>query len=133
MTHERIFLDVGASLAGLVICLVYRRISPWMWALILCLGAALFFSVDRLCMITGISNANAENHGYPLYFADIWYSVCWALFLTALSLVFADVRKRQQRNSLEEKIAAFDKIVEEGAVASDSKPDLSSEIQARLP
>jgi hypothetical protein len=123
VTREEIILDVGASLAGLLICLYYRRLSRWMWASIGCLVAALCLSLNRL-YVAGIGDATSLVDVYALYFRDIVWALCWALFVTSLSLVFSDVKKQLYANSLEAKIAEYDELAKSPAhVAGKAEPE----------
>jgi hypothetical protein len=123
MTREGIILDLGGSLAGLAICLYYRRISRWLWASILCLCVTFWFSASRLYSVAEIGNAKYQN-GYVLLFGDIFFALWWALFLTSLSLVFADVKKQLYANSLEAKIAEYDELTKSPAhIAGTAEPE----------
>jgi hypothetical protein len=93
---ERTILELGIFLGGFLICLWHRRVSKWMWLLIMSMAAAVFVSIFRICVWARVPIVEPWQRGYALYFSNIWYAVFLGLFFTGLSIVLSAVKKREQ-------------------------------------
>jgi hypothetical protein len=92
-----LWLWLGLYLAGLVICVIYRRLARGMWLLVLGMGGITVCSLGwRLLSEGGLHRTDwgFAVLGYLLIPTRVLTLISFGLILIGLAVVFRDVRRR---------------------------------------
>jgi len=122
---EQAILEFGTFFAGLVICLVHRRMSRWMWLVIASLAVGLCFSMWQVNLAT-------QNLCFPPSIPRPFFAACWAVFFTGLSKVLSDTRRQIEALKFGDFVAAFDELDHaDKRNAHEPAAELVAEMQAK--
>jgi hypothetical protein len=110
LVMENAILEFGTFLGGMIVCIVHRRVSNWMWLAIASLAAGLSLSIIRISLFLDLVLYTTRG---PFIFHTTFYALCWALFFTGLSKSFSDKSRQFDDMRVRERIAEFDQLQEE--------------------